>query len=63
MQDYVANGVLDVWFVSTKDQLEDPYYAFELIKVFYAEEQALGSFEPASLMGGVRDINDNMRLM
>ena len=56
MRDYVANELLDVRFVSTKDQLADI-----LIKVFYAEEQALGSLEPASLAGGggVRDINDN----
>ena len=60
MRDYVANGVLDVRFVNTKDQLADIVTkAFELFKIFYAEEQALGSFEPASLAGGARDINDN----
>ena len=47
VRDYVANELLDVRFVSTKDQLADI-----LIKVFYAEEQALGPLEPTSLAGG-----------
>ena len=44
VRDYVANGVLDIQFVSTKDQLAD-------ILTKPLSSLALSSFEPASLAG------------
>ena len=60
MGDYVVNGVLDVRFVSTKDQLADIFTKpLRSLRFSILKNKALGSFEPASLAGGVKDINDN----
>ena len=60
MRDYAVNEVLDVRFVSTKDQIADILTKpLSSLRFFYAEKQALGFFETTSLAGGVRNINDN----
>ena len=60
MRDYVANGVLDVLFVSTKDQLADILTKpLSSLRFFMLKNKLSVLSNLLRLRGGVRDINDN----
>ena len=61
VRDYVANGVMNVWFVSTKDQLAEILTKpLSSLRFSMLKNKLSVLSNPLRLRGDVRDINDNM---
>jgi len=64
VRDYVANGVLNVRFVSTKNQLADVFTKpLSSLRFSMLKNKLSVLLNPLRLQGVVRDINDNTWLM